>query len=481
MKVFVSKFVLEANENIPLKSDLRHTDICYDNECVKRMQIEQICNENGIEVIPGICADAASTGVMKKAAFDYIASILLNTLQQHIHEIDGIYLHLHGASKVEKIGSGDHYLLKEIRKMTGPYLPIAITCDPHGNLNQTYVEQSTIIRSYRQSPHTDIKETIEYVFRNLIDIMSVRKNITPVYRKLPLLLGGEQSVSTDEPVASINLYMDDLEKDPRLMSISWHVGYIRHDTANAGCGIVVVPAENTYREYAETVAEDLAQFIMDKRHEFHYTGLTAEPDKALQMALDAPKGPIFLTDSGDNVTSGSLGANTFILKQVLALGNTGNKTFLFAAINDVNMYNQLDKVPIGTEVEISLGLAYDTLSAQVPLKVKVKAKGRQRQTCIFGEEGDFGGCITVSVRNTMIDIIVTDTNHPFVEKHQFQAAKVDWGNYDIVIVKIGYAFPELKKQGALCIMSLTEGATLQNTAALSFKQIHRPMFPIDGF
>ncbi len=111
----------------------------------------------------------------------------------------------------------------------------------------------------------------------------------------------------------------------------------------------------------------------------------------------------------------------------------------------------------------------------------IKAKGRQKETRIFGEDGDFGGCITVSVIDREIDIIVTDTNHPFVERHQFQAAKADWQEYDIVIVKIGYAFPELKEYGKLCIMSLTEGATLQNTAALSFKQIQRPMFPIDKF
>ncbi len=481
MKIFVSKFVLEANENIPIKSDLRHMDICYDNECIKRMQIEHICNDNEIEAIPGIYADAASTGVMKKAAFDYIASTMLTTLKQHLHEIDGIYLHLHGASKVEGVGSGDHYLLKEIRKITGPYFPIAITCDPHGNLNHQYVEQATIIRSYRQSPHTDINETIEFVFKKLIEIMTYRRMITPVYRKLPLLLGGEQSVSTDEPVCSINRYMDTLEEDPRLMSVSWHVGYIRHDTPNAGCGVVVVPSENIYREYAVEVVDSLSQFIMDKKHEFHYTGLTEAPEKALRTALQFPESPIFITDSGDNVTSGAMGANTFVLRQVLNLEDQKKKSFLFAAINDPKTYGQLEKHNVGEQTEICLGIEYDSLSAKVPIKVMIKAKGRQKETRIFGEDGDFGGCITVSVIDREIDIIVTDTNHPFVERHQFQAAKADWQEYDIVIVKIGYAFPELKEYGKLCIMSLTEGATLQNTAALSFKQIQRPMFPIDKF
>ena len=56
-----------------------------------------------------------------------------------------------------------------------------------------------------------------------------------------------------------------------------------------------------------------------KRHEFHYTGTTAQPDEALRMALNCPDKPSFITDSGDNVTSGAQGANTFILRQVLAV------------------------------------------------------------------------------------------------------------------------------------------------------------------
>jgi microcystin degradation protein MlrC len=47
------------------------------------------------------------------------------------------------------------------------------------------------------------------------------------------------------------------------------------------------------------------------------------------------------------------------------------------------------------------------------------------------------------------------------------------------VVKQGYIFPELKEMGALSIMSLTDGATYQNTSKLPLKRIMRPMFPID--
>ena len=52
-------------------------------------------------------------------------------------------------------------------------------------------------------------------------------------------------------------------------------------------------------------------------------------------------------------------------------------------------------------------------------------------------------------------------------------------DYGVVIVKQGYIFPELKELGALCVMSLTDGATLQDTRRLPFKRIMRPMFPVD--
>lgn len=481
LKIFISKFVLESNENIPLRSDLETMDICYGEECVKRMKVSNQCLKKEIEVIPGIYADGASSGVMKKQAFIYIEETIISTLKQHIHEIDGIYLHFHGASKVEEVGSGDHHLLKEIRKVVGPYLPIAITCDPHGNLNQEYVENTNIIRSYRESPHIDIDETIDFVFEKLIDLIENRRSITPIYCKLPLILGGEQSVSSDEPVKSINNYLEEIEKDSRILSASWHVGYIRHDTPDAGCGIVVIPSHDKYRKYAETVAEELQEFIWEKRNEFHYTGITKSSDEALEMAINHQGGPVFLTDSGDNVTSGALGANTFILKQVLALNTSNHKRFLFAAIQDCKAYSDLDKLKVGEISNISLGMDIDELSSKVQLKVKVQKKGSQVATRIFGEEGYFGGCILVSVmdRNTPIDIIVTDTNHPFVEQQQFEAAGVDWNDYDVVVVKIGYAFPELKKHGKLCVMSLTKGATIQDTSALPFKLIMRPMFPID--
>ena len=229
MKVLIGTFVTESNANVPAKARMNNYDLAFGDDCIRKMNVSDIYEDAGIEIVPSIYADAGGNGVVTKEAFDYIESCFVKSVRAHLHELDGIYLFLHGASEVEEIGSGDHHILKTIREITGPYLPIAVVCDPHGNLCQEYVENCTILRSYRESPHTDAQQSKRIVSQMLCDLLKDRQHIHSVYRKLPLILGGEQSVSADEPVLSINRYMDELEQDPRIRSVSWHVGYIRHD------------------------------------------------------------------------------------------------------------------------------------------------------------------------------------------------------------------------------------------------------------
>ena len=475
--ILVARFILEANENIPKKCDLNDVSLHFGQDCIAHLQLGDVFDRPDVTLVPALDANAASNGVMKRTAFEYIESTILQTVRDHLSELDGIYLHLHGASEVEGIGSGDHHILKEVRRIVGPYMPIAVVCDPHGNLCKEYVEGTTLIRSYRESPHTDVEQTIRFVCSHLLELLEHRRSITPVYRKLPLILGGEQSVSADEPVRSINRFMDEMEQDPRILSASWHVGYIRHDTDVAGCGVVVVPNSEADQDYAEQKADELAAYVWDRRHEFHYTGLTQEPEQAMQSALDCPGKPVFLTDSGDNTTSGSVGANTWVLRQVMALSGTKGKNFLFGCITDPAVVAQLADVPEGTQTHIRLGMDLDELSRPVELDVTVKHKGRLEG--FLGYQGDYGACVLVSVEGYPIDIIVAEVSHAVVELHQFEAAGAHCADYGVVIVKQGYIFPELKALGALCVMSLTDGATLQDTRRLPFKRIMRPMFPVD--
>ena len=480
MKVLCGDFVTESNANIPYLTDLTTYDLAFGQPVIDKMRVRDVFEAHGVEPIPSIWANAAAAGVIKRDAFDYIEKGFLEAVRTHIHEIDGIFLMLHGASEVEGLGSGDHHILAEIRKIVGPYLPIAVVCDPHGNLTKEYVESIQIIRSYRESPHTDADETMRLVAGMLCDLLHDRQNIHSVYRKLPLILGGEQSVSADEPVRSINAFMDEMEKDPRLRSVSWHVGYIRHDTDCAGCGIAVVPQTEADQEHAEKKADELADFVWARRHEFHYTGTTAAPDEALRMALAAPRGehPCFLTDSGDNVTSGAPGWNTYVLRQVLKANSP--KRILFATICDPKAYEKLAASDDGTRLHIDLGVGYDRLSEPVPLDVEVKSRGPIYGFMMHDHSVEFGQYVLVGIAGTSIDVMVASNGFAVCEVQQLERVGIDIDQYNLVIVKQGYIFPDFKAMGTLCVMSLTDGATLQDTARLPFKRIMRPMYPVDN-
>ena len=478
MKILIGFFTTESNANIRQKATLADYDLAWGEDCLRKNKVSDVFSQAGIEMIPTLYANAAGAGVIERKAFEYIENNFLTAVREHLHELDGIYLHLHGASTVEGLGSGDHHILKKIRELTGPYLPIAVVCDPHGNLTQEYVEACTILRSYRESPHTDADETKRKVAQLLCDLLKKRQNIHAVYRKLPLILGGEQSVSADEPVRSINRYLDELEQDLRILSCSWHVGYLRHDCPEAGCGIVVVPASGKDQAYAETIADQLAEYVWQRRHEFHYTGLTAKPQEALRMALEFDGKPVFLTDSGDNVTSGASGWNTRVLRQFLAVGHL-QKRVLFASICDPKAVNQLQDHAVGERAVFNLGMNADVHSESVTLKGTIIAKGPLMGNLWSGRQRVWGQTVTVQLETKPIDVLIASKNNTLCEQHQYEAAGVDWDDYDVIVGKQGYIFPELKAKGKLCVMSLTDGATPQDTASIPFKQIQRPMFPID--
>ena len=480
MKVLVGQFITESNANIPFKNKVVTYNLLFGDDCIDAMHVRDIFESRGVEIVPSLVADGGASGVIERETFDYIESEFVRFAKTTNGDIDGMLLMLHGASEVEGLGSGDHRILHSIREIVGEYLPIFVICDPHGNLCEEYVREATYIRSYRESPHTDSIATLRNGAVALCDFLNERQNIHSCYRKLPLILGGEQSVSADEPVRSINAYMDEMEADPRILSASWHVGYIRHDTDVAGCGVVVVPATEADQEYADMKCGELAEYVWARRHEFHYTGLTAMPDDALNMALDCEGAPAFITDSGDNVTSGATGWNTYILRQVLGLpeGRT-NKKFLFANICDPDAYARLEGIGDGERARIFLGVGHDDMSAPVKLNVTVKSRGPLRGYLHHPHGVNYGDAVVVSIDGSNVDVSIASTRQTMCEKHQFEALGLSWSDYDIVVVKQGYIFPELKGAAAFSVMSLTSGATPQDTKIIPFRRIMRPMYPID--
>ena len=154
------------------------------------------------------------------------------------------------------------------------------------------------------------------------------------------------------------------------------------------------------------------------------------------------------------------------------------KKVLFANICDPITYAELMKYEIGDKVAFNLGMNITEYSAPVPLEAIIKSKHGFMSARIFHKQS-YCNAVTVELTDKPITIVIGDVSNTFAEPQQFTEVGLDWDDYDIIIVKQGYIFPMMKEKGKLSIMSLTMGPTPQDTRLIPFKQIMRPMFPID--
>lgn len=478
MKVLVARFSSESNEHSRSLMTFDKFIFKFGEEMIDTMNTRDIFESEGIELIPSIAAIGHPHGLVTYDAYEFIHDRMMHAIRENLGEIDGIFLFLHGASKVIGLegGSAEHAFVRDIRKIVGPYMPIALVMDPHGNLSKELVENVNILRCYRHSPHIDTKETYRFVAKEFIDLLKHRENIHPEYCKVPIIIGGEKSVSFDEPMISINALCDEAEKTGRIRSASFHIGYLRHDGDKLGCSVVVVPRTAKDQLFAREWAKKIRAFAYSKRHEFHYHGKVKEPEEAILDVVNR-KGICFLTDSGDNVGSGADGFNTFVLRQILNLEDTNNKNFLIAGIVDKKAYKELFNKEVGEHVSFDLGADLDEMCRKVSVQGTIQAKGLANYS--YNEKADIGTAITVKIDDHPVSVIIEYDAIQYYDMSQFEASQLNIKDYDVVVVKEGYISEEYDEYADYCVMSLTQGPTYQKSEGLVFKQIFRPCFPYD--
>ena len=108
----------------------------------------------------------------------------------------------------------------------------------------------------------------------------------------------------------------------------------------------------------------------------------------------------------------------------------------------------------------------------------LRAKSFNRQLANAAKE-IIGRSLTVSFGN--VDAIFTEKRSAFIEKGNFDKANADLLGYEIVVVKLGYLFEELKPYADRELFALSDGASCVELARLGLKRIVRPMYPLEDF
>ena len=119
------------------------------------------------EVATLLHARAVPGGPVSRATYDAFKSEFLALLRAAL-PLDGVYLAMHGAIKVEGLFDAEGDWIAAVREVVGPDMLIATSYDLHGNVSQKIVDQIDIFAAYRTAPHIDTLQTMRAAYEMLL-------------------------------------------------------------------------------------------------------------------------------------------------------------------------------------------------------------------------------------------------------------------------------------------------------------------------
>jgi microcystin degradation protein MlrC len=430
--------------------------------------LEPFQHMEGVTLLPTFVASAIPNGLVRRAAYSQLKAELLDELQS-ILPLDGLYLDLHGAMEVEEIGDAEGDLVKAVRQLVGPETLISVSLDLHGNISPTLVETADILTAFRTAPHRDYEETRRRAFDLMVQALQRQIKPVSVMIKLPLLLAGESAVTEREPAQSLYAGLAGIDQIPGIMTNSLLIGCAWTDSVYTTASVIVVAEQD--RRLAHQKAAGLARQVWAQRHNFEFGVETATLDEAIRLAMAASERPVFISDSGDNVTAGGAGDLPLFVERLLALGA---REALVAGLADPAAVRQCLAAGEGATVQLSIGGKLDQHNGR-PLLVTGRVIRLSRDP-----ENPQGPPAIALVQIEGVYIILAPDRRAFTERAAIAAAGLDPMRQQLVVVKLGYLFPDLADHAPRAIMALSPGTTTLNLAELPYRHLPRPIFPLDG-
>jgi microcystin degradation protein MlrC len=304
----------------------------------------------GVETVPLASYLAVPSGPVARDVFETIVQDQVERLRR-AGPLDGVYLALHGSMEVKDLGaSPEAVILRRVREAVGPEVKIAASFDLHGNLSKALVDSLDILIAYRSNPHWDLAPAGFRAGTRLI--RALRGQIRPVHawRKLPMVLGGGNTIDFLSPMRKVFRWMRALERDPRVVSASLFMVHPYTSAEDLGW------AAHVCTDGDEVLANELAEQLADKAWEQKDEPLPPmfSPSEALDRARDSKwrkLGPVTLVDVDDIVGAGAPGGNTHIAKE-LVRDSRGLRALL--AVHDPALLEETYSVREGSTLDLVL-------------------------------------------------------------------------------------------------------------------------------
>lgn len=467
MRIAIGSLQCEGNSISPVATRFEDFDYAVGEAMYEKIAVMDLLREKGVDVVPTIYAHALPGGAVVKSDFLRLAHEIIDGIPSE--GIDGVWLFIHGTMYVEEIGPGDTYLIREVRKKVGPNVPIALAMDFHANNTDEIVATANCMAAFRTAPHRDHAATQIRAMNLLFECIEKKIMPKPQMARANVVVCGD-AVQTDlSPLREIMEMAEEYERTiPGMMCVQVFGGDQWIDEPYMGPSFVVTHESDT--ALAKEIAEKLAKRFYEVRHDFKFLIEAVEPEEAVKLAIEDKEHQVWLSDSGDNTTAGASGDNAFMINRII---DSGAKNVLIAGIADSKACDLCYEAEIGDILSLDVGGTLDKNSEVAHITGKLIHKG-DILSYTGGNEGP-----SATLDCGAFTVVITKNRASMCRIDIFESVDIDISKFKIIVVKLGYLFPELAAIAERSILMFTPGSSCERLQDMNAQNIRRPMFPLD--
>lgn len=258
-------------------------------------------------------AAASPSAHVTADAFEKIAGGIVSHLKNSL-PVDGVYLDLHGAMVSQDYEDGEGEILRRVRELVGPRVPIAASLDLHANVTRAMMDNADALVAYRTYPHVDMADTGARAARLLDQMLKTGRRPAGGFHQLDYLTGIPSQCSFIQPCKGIYEELSRLETKHNAV-LSFAPGFAMADFADCGMSVFGYSFE---KKDAEQALEQLRRIVAESEKDFALE--LHSPAEAVRRARERgqPGKPVVLADTQDNPGAGGNGDTTGLLREMIS-------------------------------------------------------------------------------------------------------------------------------------------------------------------
>jgi len=274
----------------------------------------EVCRARGIEMAPLVYSYLGALGPAEDRAVEAYAEEIAAGVRR-TPGLDGVLLHLHGASWAPRYPDPERFILDKVRAALGPDLPLIVAFDFHGNIDADTIRSATAAFGYQKSPHTDMGETGRRAADCMARVLAGKLEPATVVARPGLMTPSIFSATGLSPLAEILAEAREMERQaPHYLDISVMAGFSYADAPNTGFSVIAVSGGG--RESAKAAAEQLATRLREARAEIYRPQRIFSVAEAVAKALAGSgkyEKPLVLLEHADRLNDSS-----YLLAELIA-------------------------------------------------------------------------------------------------------------------------------------------------------------------